>query len=91
MSNTNDTNIETPTIDMTIQCPHCDDYIIIEKINCGIFRHGALKSNGQQIPPHETKAACDYLYTNKLITGCGKPFQISKVGELFCVQVCDYI
>ena len=21
-------------------CPHCQEYIIIEKINCGIFRHG---------------------------------------------------
>jgi hypothetical protein len=23
-------------------CPHCNEYIIIEKINCAIFRHGVL-------------------------------------------------
>lgn len=24
-------------------CPQCKEYIIIRKINCGIFRHGVLK------------------------------------------------
>ena len=26
-----------------LTCPQCKDYIIIRKINCGIFRHGVLK------------------------------------------------
>jgi len=25
-----------------LECPHCKEFIIIEKINCGIFRHGVL-------------------------------------------------
>ena len=32
-----------------LQCPHCNDFIIIEKINCGIFRHGYIIKNGIQI------------------------------------------
>ena len=24
------------------KCPHCEEYIIIEKLNCGIFRHGII-------------------------------------------------
>ena len=42
-----------------LTCPHCKDYIIIRKINCGIFRHCVLK-NGKQIDPHATKYMCDY-------------------------------
>ena len=26
-----------------LKCPHCNEYILIEKINCAIFRHGTLK------------------------------------------------
>jgi len=25
-----------------LKCPHCNEYVIIEKINCAIFRHGVL-------------------------------------------------
>ena len=32
-----------------IVCPHCNDYIIIEKLNCGIFRHGIIKETGKQM------------------------------------------
>ena len=74
-----------------LKCPHCNEFIIIEKLNCGIFRHGILISNGQQINPHETKQMCDYFYHRKLIYGCGKPFQIIKNGEKFEIQICDYI
>ena len=38
--------------DFVIECPHCFTPVLIEKINCAIFRHGTLKSNGQQIDPH---------------------------------------
>jgi hypothetical protein len=74
-----------------LKCPHCSQYIIIEKLNCGIFRHGILITNGQQINPHESKEMCDYFYHKKLIYGCGKPFQIIKHGEKFQIQICDYI
>ena len=38
-----------------IPCPHCQEFIIIEQLNCGIFRHGVLKKSGKQINPHASK------------------------------------
>ena len=60
-----------------ICCPSCKEFIIIEKLNCGIFRHGILKSDGSQINPHASKEECIYLKNNDLIIGCGSPFKIS--------------
>jgi hypothetical protein len=74
-----------------IICPNCNEYVIIEKINCGIFRHATLKENGKQIEPHSSKQICENLLNNNLIYGCGKPFQIinnNGILEIFC---CDYI
>ena len=81
-----------------IVCPHCSDPIIIEKLNCGIFRHGVVKKTGKQIDPHSAKEVCDDLKSQDLIYGCGKPFQIvdanagnSQSGSNFIVSICDYI
>ena len=79
-----------------IVCPHCSYPIIIEKLNCGIFRHGVVKKTGKQIDPHSTKEVCDDLKSHDLIYGCGKPFQIvdknAGYGESnFVVSICDYI
>ena len=73
-------------------CPHCNEYIIIEKINCGIFRHGIFKNNGNQIDPHSCKADCDKYVKNDLIYGCGKPFRviINEDGN-FIIEICEYI
>jgi hypothetical protein len=70
---------------MEIECPHCQQKIWIEEINCGIFRCGVLK-NGKQIPPHASKEECNN-YIKKGIYGCGKPFQIIN-NTIF---ICDYI
>jgi len=64
-----------------IICPHCNNSVIIEEINCAIFRHGILKSNGQQMNPHTPKIECDNLINNNLIYGCGKPFKIEIKPE----------
>jgi hypothetical protein len=29
-------------IESVVICPHCNEPVIIEKINCAIFRHGVL-------------------------------------------------
>jgi hypothetical protein len=42
-------------------CPHCNHYVLIEKLNCGIFRHGILKSNNTQINPHASKEECEHF------------------------------
>ena len=44
-----------PSEEPILKCPHCNDFIIIEKLNCGIFRHGVSKVTGQQIAPHLDK------------------------------------
>ena len=74
-----------------ITCPHCSDYIIIKKINCGIFRHGVLIKTGKQIDPHANKKLCDYYIKNKYIYGCGKPYQVIKEEEKYKAIICEYI
>ena len=73
-------------MNMIVKCPHCDEEILIEELNCCIFRHGVLK-NGIQIDPHASKELCEYYVTNNLIYGCGKPF-IIKDNTAF---KCEYI
>ena len=84
---------ETVTLNVQpiLKCPHCNEYIIIEQINCAIFRHGVLKANGQQIDPHSPKELCEYYLKNNLIYGCGKPFKISILDNIFSLETCSYI
>lgn len=79
---------------MVVTCPHCHEYVIIEQINCGIFRHGVVKSTGKSIHPHASKQACNQYLKKGLIYGCGRPFKIvmdvSSV-EIMEITMCDYI
>ena len=78
--------------DIVVSCPHCKDHILIEKLNCCIFRHGAFINNGQQIPPHSTKEVCDSFVSNNMIYGCGKPFRvIINDKKEYVAIICDYI
>jgi hypothetical protein len=78
--------------ELIIKCPHCDDYVIIEKLNCCIFRHGIFKNTLKQIDPHTSKIECEKYISENLIYGCGKPFIIKKNANLtFTVEICDYI
>jgi hypothetical protein len=75
-----------------ITCPHCKEPVLIEKLNCGIFRHGQYKTTGKQVGPHSSKEKCDNLIRTNAIYGCGKPFQIKKTDEGNQVATeCDYI
>jgi len=76
---------------MVIKCPHCEEYIEIESINCGIFRHGQYRTNGQQLPPHSSKELCDKVYQENLIYGCGKPFRVHITDNTPDVTICEYI
>ncbi len=82
---------------IVIICPHCKEPVLIEKLNCCIFRHGVLKINGKQIDPHASKDLCDFYIKRDLIMGCGKPFQViindnSKDNDdKFIAIICDYI
>ena len=81
------------TKDIIIICPHCQISVLIEQLNCKIFRHGTFKHNGQQINPHEPKEVCDYFFANKMIYGCGKPFKIEQKPDSneFIALICEYI
>ncbi len=82
---------------IVVTCPHCKDPVLIEKMNCCIFRHGALKCNGRQINAHAPKHLCDLYIKKNLINGCGKPFQIipnensKDEDDKFIAIICDYI
>jgi hypothetical protein len=88
---------DTNTVNLVVECPHCKEPVLIEKLNCCIFRHGVLKNNEKQIEPHASKDLCDYYVKNDLIYGCGKPFkvilnEISKNDDDKLIAViCDYI
>jgi hypothetical protein len=73
---------------MIVSCPHCQDLVYIDQLNCRIFRHGIFKQTYEQIPPHSPKAECDRFVEQDLIYGCGKPFKIEMNGQ---VIICDYI
>jgi hypothetical protein len=87
---------ENPT-NLVVECPHCKEPVLIEKLNCCIFRHGVLKHNGKQIDPHSNKELCEYYVKKDLIMGCGKPFQVIQNNNLancddkFIAIICDYI
>jgi hypothetical protein len=73
---------------MIITCPNCALPLYIEAVQCGIFRCGVFRSNGEPIPPHAPQTECEYYVNNQLIYGCGSPFQYNGVGAPL---ICDYI
>lgn len=72
-------------------CPHCNELIIIDQINCGIFRHGIFIETKQQIDPHAKKIDCDFYLQNNMIYGCGKPFKIIWENNTIKAIECEYI
>jgi hypothetical protein len=79
-------------MELIICCPHCNEHILIEKLNCCIFRHGTFIKSGKQINPHMPKKLCDKLVIQKLIYGCGKPFKIiQNQNNEYEAIICDYI
>ena len=73
--------------ELIVTCPKCGEYVLIEKINCAIFRHGILRSNNQQIPSHADKIYVEHLLLVGDVIGCGKPFKI----ENGVAVICDWI
>jgi hypothetical protein len=62
--------------DKIVYCPHCEDAIQIQEINCGIFRHGVYKETMEQIDQHSSEEIVDNLIKDDKIYGCGQPFRI---------------
>jgi hypothetical protein len=74
-----------------VVCPNCDEFVLIEELNCCIFRHGVFIETGKQIDPHAPKELCDYYKKSNKIYGCGKPYQIIKQDDKYIAIKCDYI
>ena len=60
---------------MLIQCPHCQQFVLIEDIGCGIFFHAVMKDM-KQLNSLTSKEQGDYLKYNDLIFGCAGQFRI---------------
>lgn len=91
MSSSGTIHPEPNTSNLILLCPHCNKHIIIQKINCGIFRHGVIRTTGKQIRPHASRQTCEALIANDSIYGCGKPFRIIKIKNNYTTEICDYI
>jgi hypothetical protein len=78
-------------LNLIINCPNCNETVIIDELNCKIFRHAIFKNSGLQINPHATKLECDNYIENNLIFGCGKPFRIIDIDNKYDIEKCDYI
>lgn len=78
-------------MELIIICPYCSDCILIQQLNCKIFRHGVYKDSGKQINPHMKKEKCDLLKNQNKIYGCGKPFMIIIENNDYKAIECDYI
>jgi hypothetical protein len=86
------TKMNEQEINITVTCPNCQEPILIEKLNCGIFRHGVIKKNGKQMEPHSNKELCEFLKEKDIIYGCGKPFRILQLSNGdYLVETCGYI
>ena len=64
---------------MIVICPNCEDYVLIEELNCCIFRH-AYNAMMEQVSPHATQKECELL----TVYGCGLPFQIIDGEAIKC-------
>ncbi len=71
---------------MIFTCPHCNEEIIIQSVNCGIFRHCVYK-DGSDFNPHAPKELCEKVVKDKLVYGCAGPFKLVNGKAVKC----DYI
>lgn len=76
---------------IVVVCPHCNGTVVVEQLNCQIFRHGIFKRTGEQMNPHLKKEDCDSLFETGRIFGCGKPFKVVPKDDGYEAIVCDYI
>ncbi len=77
--------------DIIVFCPWCECPVIIEELNCKIFRHAYYKITFQQIGPHMSKEDIDILQEKDLLVGCGFPFCVNQKGDEYIAEKCGYI
>lgn len=72
--------------EVVVKCPHCGDWVIIEQINCGIFRH-LMKSDFSRVSPHASEKECK----ETIGFGCGNPFRVVHDGNAYVTEKCGWI
>jgi hypothetical protein len=78
--------------ELIVVCPHCSVLVLIEQLNCCVFRHGIIIESGKQIDPHAPKELCDFYALRNKIYGCGKPFKIIRdEKDKMVAVICGYI
>jgi hypothetical protein len=83
---------ECEECELVFKCPHCREFLLVEQINCAIFRHGVYKTTGKPIDPHSPQPVCESLVAQNAIYGCGKPFQLIKREDgQYSIRCCGYI
>jgi hypothetical protein len=63
-------------------CPRCEGSIVVDELNCQIFRHAQYK-NGTPFPPHASKEFIEQNINN--IFGCGAPLRYEN-GNLIILD-----
>jgi hypothetical protein len=87
----NNNRISPQATQFIVKCPNCQVEIIIEEVNCRIFRHAVNKATGEQMNPHASKTECDEAVSKDTIYGCAAPFIIDLSGNEWVAVSCDYI
>ena len=77
-------------VPFVVVCPHCLVPILIEEVNCRIFRH-AIYKNGEPMSPHAPKTECDEAVTKGFVYGCAGPFYLDISGNQWVAVKCNYI
>ena len=73
-----------------VECPHCKVSILIDALNCGVFRCGVWSDTGVQMNPHMTEEECHAALGQ--IWGCSRPFQVAvDVSGVMHSVPCGYI
>ena len=78
-------------MELILICPHCNEPVIISKLNCKIFRHGVYKTTLKQVNPHMSEDKLNTLINSNKIYGCGKPFKIIEENGKYKIFKCEYI
>ena len=73
-----------------LECPHCRISLVVEALNCGIFRCGVRRDTGAQIDPHMSEEDCRAVLGQ--IWGCSRPFRVTlDASGVMRAAPCAYI
>ena len=71
-------------MEVVVHCPHCrlPASITSQEIDAGAIYHGVMKKNGHKIQKRIPPEWVQYLKSNDLIYGCGKPFMVLRKSSV---------